>query len=326
MRTIIPLHPARWIPVVGIAWITLITATVTVATEIRQEDRLWLISTRAITSNVRCADLDQPALDIRRLFCDGRSTRASLEDYLAAVNEQRSVVIYIHGNRMQSQQATVRGLRIYRECTACQQTGPIDWVIWSWPSEQEGILAHDARRKAERTDAQSLYLGWLLSQQEHTSNPTTLIGYSFGGRIASGALHALAGGEVDGRTLHGPPRSGLLIGVGLLAPAIDSHSLTTHGDHHLATQNMHSMVLMYNHRDRVLKRYWLIDRVRGRLALGYSGPTSFGPRADGSALPVRARDCSSSIGPTHDELDYFSRGCRAGAELAALINDIHRNR
>ena len=65
---------------------------------------------------------------------------------------------------------------------------------------------------------------------------------------------------------------------------------------------MNRLTLLYNRRDAILKRYWLIDRVQGRLALGYTGPRSFAPRADGSTLPVISRDCSNAIGVKHDEL------------------------
>lgn len=291
----------------------------------RDGDRLWLVNTRAISSDAGCINLDQPALDIRRLDLDGQSTKVPVGDYLSAVNESRSVVVYVHGNRMKAHHAVFRGISIYKNCVACQTTGPIDWVIWSWPSEKEGMLTRDVRRKAERTDAQGLYLAWLLRQHIQPSVSTTLIGYSFGGRVVTGSLHALAGGRLGGRSLSGPTLTGMEFGTGLIAPAIDSHWLGERGYHSRATQNMHRLVLMYNRRDAVLKRYWLVDKVRGRMALGYSGPTTFGLRADGSRLPVRSRDCSSSIGLAHDELDYFIKGCRAGSEMATLIDDNRSN-
>ena len=143
-------------------------------------------------------------------------------------------------------------------------------MIWSWPSSRAGILTHDVREKAERTDAQGLYLAWLLREHSQQSASTTLIGYSFGGRIATGALHALAGGKLGGRTLAGQPISGKPINAGLIAPAIDSHWLSGHGYHSQATSNMHRMVLMYNRKDIILKSYWRVDKIRGRMALGLS--------------------------------------------------------
>ncbi len=183
----------------------------------------------------------------------------------------------------------------------------------------------DARIKASRTDGQGLYLAWLLREHAKLQVNTSLIGYSFGGRIITGALHAAAGGALGGRQLPGEPVVGGPFDAGLVAPAVDSHWLTSHGYHRYATQNLQQLVLMYNRRDAVLKRYWLIDRVRGRMALGYSGPTSFANRFDGTKLPVFARDCSPSIGLQHDELDYYQKACHAGSEMAKLIDDFYVN-
>ena len=92
-----------------------------------------------------------------------------------------------------------------------------------------------------------------------------------------------------------------------MAPAIERNWLLPSGYHGKATRNLDRLVLMYNHRDSVLKRYWLIDRMRSSVALGYSGPRAFGPRFDGSRLPVVARDFARVIGTHHDELDYYQK-------------------
>jgi hypothetical protein len=198
----------------------------------------------------------------------------------------------------------------------------VDWVIWNWPSEKSGLLVQDFRRKAMRTDGQGLYLSWLLQRHAESGVPTALIGYSFGARVITGALHALAGGRLGGRVLPGAPTTGMAFDAGLVAPAIEDDWMARRGKHGLATKNLDRLVLLYNRRDAVLKRYWLLDRVRGAMALGYTGPRSFAPRVDGSRLPVRARDCSPSVGTKHSELDYYGGNCRAGAEMAAMINDI----
>jgi len=324
-------YPHHWFRVIAIASLA-ITLTVVAKPALAKsfhdvdEDRLWLINTRGITSNACWADIDHPALTISRLECNGDSRQVTLDEYLGSISPDRSVVIYVHGNRIEPCEARSRGMWIYRKCRGCRNSGPIDWVNWSWPSAQAGILTHDVRRKAQRTDTQGLYLAWLLREQNARSVPTTLIGYSFGGRVVTGALHAMAGGSLGGRSLAEPGVSGASFGAGLIAPAIDSHWLSQHGYHSLATQNMQRLVLLYNHRDVILKRYWLVDRVRGRMALGYSGPTLFGPRLDGSPLPIRSRDCSPSLGIAHNELDYFIKGCRAGSEMARLIDDIQLSR
>ncbi len=288
-------------------------------------DRFWLINTRHLTSRARCVDLEQPGFAVFRLRPCQPSEHVTIDDYLNAVGQRRSVVVYVHGNRVPAREAIQRGLSIHRKIKCFRSGRSIDWVIWSWPSDKQGILIRDARIKASRTDGQGLYLGWLLRRHAEVQAETTLIGYSFGGRIITGSLHAAAGGSLAGRQLPGQPLLGANIDAGLVAPAVDSHWLTDRGYHRLATQNLNRLVLLYNCRDAVLKRYWLVDRVRGRMALGYSGPTSFAPRFDGTKLPVRSRDCSPSIGIQHDEMDYYRKSCRADSEMAKLIDDFYVN-
>ena len=290
-----------------------------------ERDRFWLINTRHLSSSARCVNLDSPNLAIYRLHCSSRPCRVPFEEYLQTLGERRMAVVYVHGNRIPPDEAIERGFAVYRN-VKCYRTGsPIDWVIWSWPSEKKGLLMRDARIKASRTDGQGLYLAWVLKHHAGEGISTTLIGYSFGGRSVTGALHAAAGGALAGRKLPGEPVKDGAFDAGLVAPAVDAHWLTSRGYHHLATQNLNQLVLMYNRRDAVLKRFWLVDKVKGRMALGYSGPTAFAPRFDGTKLPVRARDCSPSIGVQHDELDYYRKSCHAGWEMARLIDDYYVN-
>ena len=286
------------------------------------EDRIWLISTRHLTSEACRVQLDRPKLAVFNVSCNGRSSKSTLDDYFSSIGDQRNVVMYVHGNRLEANKAVGRGLTIYQRIRRFRHEGPIDWVMFSWPSEKEGILLHDVRRKAKRTDAQSLYLSWVLREHAQSEIPTTLIGFSFGARIVSGALHALAGGGIGGRKLPGEPITGVQFDAGMVAPAMDSGSMARGGDYSLAPKNLDRLLLLYNRRDAVLKRYWLLERVRGAMALGYSGPRTFARRSDGTRLSIRSRDCSASIGRDHAELEYYQNSCRAGSEMARLINDI----
>ncbi len=285
------------------------------------QDRIWLISTRRITSHVCCADFEKPEFSVSRLSVNGCQTPSSMEEYLGEMLPGRPTVVYVHGYRFTSSEAIRRGLLVHREIARRRATGPIDWVIWSWPSAKEKFISQDIREKAKYTDTQGLYLAWLLKKHVGGGVPSTLIGYSFGGRVVTGSLHALAGGSLGGRSLPCEPITNARIDVGLVAPAIEKDWLAPHDYHALATSNMDHLLLLYNQRDSVLKRYWLIDRVRGTLAIGFGRLQSFAPRTDGSRIWLRARDCSSSIGSTHDELDYYQCPCSAGAEMAQLVDD-----
>ncbi|KAA5540714.1 alpha/beta hydrolase [Roseiconus nitratireducens] len=281
-------------------------------------DRVFLISTHHLAHDACCASLENPAFRIWKMECN-RFQAIDLATYESMLTPERTVVIYVHGNRIEFDESIERGNSVRRRVRACRQGGPVDWVIFSWPSAREGLGLRDFREKADRCDAQGLYLAWFLRRHITASLPVAMIGYSFGGRVATGALHALAGGHLGGRKLPQPTITGAEVRLGLVAPALGSGWLSQCGKHRLATQNMAKMVLMYNRRDAVLKRYWLVEKIRHETALGFSGPTTFAPRFDGSRLPVKSRDCSPSVRIRHVELDYYNSRCRAGLDFAQMI-------
>jgi hypothetical protein len=288
-----------------------------------EPDRVFLVSTRHLRTDVCSANVDDPQFKIW-IMEQRRFRSLSIDEYYSLRSGDRPVVIYIHGNRMPADELFQRAEKVRRNVRQGRRDGPIDWVIFSWPSQRVCLGVRDFRIKAERCDTQGLYLASFLSQHVARKVPLALIGYSFGSRIATGALHALAGGSLGGRRLSSGTAIGAGVGVGLIAPAIESHWLQRNGYHRLATKNMKRLELLYNRRDVVLKRYWLIEKVRRETALGYSGPTSFAPRFDGSRLPVHARDCSPSVRFRHSELDYYQSPCNAETDLAKLINGLQR--
>jgi len=287
-----------------------------------QGDRIWLISTRHLPSDACCVDFRQPSLAVYRIDPCGDHERTSLQELESHLHPSRPLVVYVHGNRMDLNENLTRGLWVYRDIKRCRDQQAVDWVLWSWPAAKEGLLLRDFREKAERTDGQGLYLAWFLKRQIQASIPTSMIGFSYGARVVTGALHAMAGGRLEGRCVPGDAITGAHIKAGLIAPAIASDWLCQGGYHGLATKNMQELVLLYNGRDAVLKRYWRLARMPGTVALGYSGPQGFARRADGTRLQVRARDCASALGLKHAEMDYYlEKSCCASAEMASVIND-----
>lgn len=289
---------------------------------IRSGDRIWLLSTRHLSSSARCINLSDPEFLVYRLGVCGQRETTSLEELASQLTPMRPLVIYVHGNMIDRCNAVTRSMLVHRSIRRYRTDEPVDWLVWSWPSSFDGIRwLKDFREKALRTDAQGLYLASFMRRRVPASLPVTMIGYSFGARIITGSLHALAGGSLGGRRLEGAPTIGAPINAGIVAPALESGWLARNGYHGKATKNLQELVILYSRRDFVLKRYWLINRIRGSMALGYTGPRSFAPRADGSKLPVRSRDCSHTIGNHHREVEYYEeQHHNAGAEMAKLIN------
>ena len=282
-------------------------------------DRKWMISTRSLPSNACGAPLEAPAFKLSRMDRCGQLQSVDLSDLLDNRSERRPVLIQIHGNRMTSQDALERGIFVYQNIIPYCDSRPFDYVMFSWPSEKEGILLGDGREKAERTDAQGLYLAWLVRELLQRDVPIAISGFSFGGRVATGAMHALAGGSLGGRMLPGEHQRGAAVCVGLIAPALEDDWLRAGRYHGLATQNIRQMSVLYNQRDAVLKRYWLLEKVRENRALGFTGPHGLAPGFDGQAVPITSRDCSPTLGIRHDEKIYYTEDCRAGRQMAKLL-------
>lgn len=285
------------------------------------QDRLWLISTRRLPYSACAADLESPCLDVRRIDC-GHVAESDLDQFQHHRDPTRPLVVYVHGNRMPACDLMPRAMLVYRNARSCRSPQGVDWLIWSWPSDKQGAAVGDARIKRERTDAQALYLAWTLKPFVDQSTPIVMIGFSFGARVIAGSLHALAGGAIAGRCLPDTPMVGANVSVGFIAPALDACSMSSRGLYNQSTKNIGQMTLLYNDRDIVLKRFWRLTRVRRAEALGYSGPKSFACRVDGTPLPVRSKDCSTTIGLSHSEVGYYQSSCRAGTEMARLIHQM----
>ena len=284
-------------------------------------DRTFVVSTRHLCTDVCRVCVNRVPFQIWQLDCRS-STRIDWNEYQTLLRPERPVVIYVHGNRMPADELVQRATKVRQYIRRRLHLSGVDWVYFSWPSERSGIGIRDVREKADRCDAEGLYLAKFLRPHVQASVPLAMIGYSFGARVVTGSLHALAGGCLGGRRLPEEGLTGANVRVALIAAAIESTWLAGNGYHGRATKNMDELMLLYNRRDAVLKRYWLIEKVRRETALGYSGPTHFAPRVDGTRLPVFSRDCSPSVRIRHAELDYYGTRCNAGGDMARLINGI----
>lgn len=282
-------------------------------------DRLWMISTRYLTADYRAANVQSPDLIVTSMDRIGNRQTVEMESFLNGLDPSRPLVLHVHGNRMTEQDANERGRFIYRKLLNHLPGDGFDFVVFSWPSEKTGILVKDGRNKARMTEAEGLYLGWLLKELLVRQIPVALVSYSFGSRVTTGALHTLAGGSLGGRRLPGEPIRGASIPVALVAPALESRWLEPGQYHGLATQNVSQLAVFYNSRDAVLKRYRLIEPGSAGPALGFTGPRRVPRGFDGAPIPLIARDCTRSMGIAHSEREYYLPSCCAAPAIAGMI-------
>ena len=280
---------------------TVFAGTEQTPTPQHSEDRIWVISTRHLTSKPG-APVDVNDFTYTRVRLDGECDSGDFEQFKADGVGRRTCV-YVHGNRVSASYAIKRGRRVYEDVrSAAPDSESLRFVIWSWPSTRIKGLVRDARVKAQKTTAQSFYLGALLSHQPEDES-FGVIGFSFGAPIICGAMHLVSGGEICGYSLPMEKKVRLKADVVLMAGAMGSRWLAPGGRYDLAFQQMEQLLLLRNSTDSALKRYWVVGG-RGVSALGYVG---LSPRvARNSGVEVRQCDVARAIGREHTASLYLN--------------------
>lgn len=262
-------------------------------------DDVWLISTR----HLGCPSWDSSKeieLHVEHYGGDEAGwIEKSLDEYFASSHSAQPTMIYVPGNRVDWSDAIDRGRHVRNSVLGCSHIEPIRFVIWSWPSDQIHGQLRDVRAKAARTNGEAYYLAWFLSQCD-ADTPLSILGYSFGARVTTGALHVLGGGKLAGRTL--PQAQPRLLRVALLAAAVHNYWLQPGACHEQALSQMDRLLIEYNSCDPVLKRYHSIEKHGRPAALGYTGM-----RVDESAgVWIDQHDVCCIVGNSHTEARYFN--------------------
>lgn len=264
----------------------------------RETDELWLIDSRQATMSC-----DFTRLHVWRGYDCGRWRASALEELFAA-EPGVLTVFFIHGNRVEPDEINRYGLSTYRGLARQMPAGtPIRFVIWSWPSSQVKGLVNDVRVKAARTDASGYLLANVLSQL-HPDTPVGLLGYSFGGRIVTGALHLLGGGHLGRFQLETPPAPRAVpYQVVLMAPAMNNDWLLPGRYHGQALTQSGRMLIMINSVDRALKHYHVVSRYGKPRALGFTGFAGLSRLGAESTL-IDQLDAAGLVGRAHDMFRY----------------------
>jgi hypothetical protein len=278
----------------------------------RAFDEIWVISTRGLGG---CGHIPAPPkFFVQRRTIEGAWVVSSIDEFLAADNPPTPIGFAMHGNRVNSSDAIRQGMMAYRQFTAgVPASQPVRFVIWSWPSDRIHGILKDIRAKAARTNTDGKYLAWTLYQLD-PQTPVSLIGFSYGARIASGALHILAGGSLDGFALAPATKPRTPVRAVLTAAALHNYWLAQGRYHGRALEVVDSMLLINNSCDMALKRYRFLDRSRTAAALGYTGPAGWSPHY----AKIRIVDACRDVGKMHSWDSYLTSPRYTTLQAAAL--------
>ncbi|OHB75982.1 MAG: hypothetical protein A2W31_01300 [Planctomycetes bacterium RBG_16_64_10] len=183
-----------------------------------------------------------------------------------------TTLFFVHGNWVSQAEAYQRGLAFYLALVQhAEADRPLRFVTWSWPTARLRGLVKDARIKAQRTELAGYQLAWLVDQMD-AEGPIAMVGFSFGARVITGALHVLGGGQLDQMASPVRPATdrGKIRTVLMTAALDDDWLLPGHG-HGFALSQVDRMLLLNNSSDPALKWYHMIDRCRRPSALGRWG-------------------------------------------------------
>ncbi len=136
------------------------TEAVTAPRESCPAPDIWLINTRHLPCPRNQRSGHREALFFRRQSC--RWSRSTSEDFFRSLPSEQGLCIYIHGNRMSSEDAIKQGMQVYRRIACAAPASR--FVIWSWPSDRIHGVIRDAEVKAARADGEGFYVASLLNR------------------------------------------------------------------------------------------------------------------------------------------------------------------
>jgi hypothetical protein len=273
---------------------------------IRLQDEIILVNTRPVCCTT---NPDRMAAGLRlnsyEVVDDAGHRRWKPYDLAALQTADPSVttVIFVHGNQISSGEDCRTGLDLYRRLVRCHCSNqPIRFMIYSWPAAKISGPLKDVRAKAARTQPLGWELAWFMDQIPGET-PIGLIGYSFGARIITGALHILGGGELCGKGLDEQEHFDRApVRVVLIAAALNSNWLGPHQFHGLAMTQVDQMLLLNNREDLAMRYYHFTTKNGRPQALGLCGPTYLAPE---DREKICNRDLSRYDGSRHDLMRYL---------------------
>lgn len=270
---------------------------------------VWEISTRHLPCSA-CKVVSPIPFEVFR-WSQCRWERSTIDDATGATSANGIVpltIIYVHGNWMERDNARER-VRIINSHIARCATEPYRLLMLSWPSQRDNRIIRDVRDNAHCADTEAFYLASLLRMVVPTSQRVSLLGFSFGARTVTGALHLDSGGALPGNPMLPLNNDHTLYRVSLVAPAVDRGWLQANGLHRNAMNSVDQLVNLYNSKDPILRRFRFIDSIASPIAAGFTGfeavanPRSTEPLIGSDR--IKQYDCGTQIGSTHSERDYY---------------------
>lgn len=237
---------------------------------------LWIVSSRHLPET--CGEPEDPSFRVQCLE-QHRWKDASLEELASTTSGP--VTFFIHGNRYDPSAARSQGLELARRLSSCGASGRL--IVYSWPSDRDGMPLADAKSKYRRTRSEGLYFAAVLRR----IGPTTtvgIVGYSYGATIA---LHGLQQLAPSGRAGH--------TGLVMVTPAVAAGAVHPLGSLRDSLGAVDQLTILVNSRDEALRFFPFVDPCH-QAALGFTGLPS---RDAPAGIAFRQLDVAQIVGKEH---------------------------
>ncbi len=268
------------------------------------EDEVWLVSAR---------HQNQRKLSVQRLV-DGQWLNAStfeLSD-AHATDQQKTTVVYVHGNRTDDQYARSRGLQFYENVFNGQaRSGPVRFVIFAWKSERERIRpTADFNVKLDRAVELGPAFASFLAQFH--DRRIVLTGFSLGGQVILSSLAQMQSqesllGSKEGRYQ-----------VALITPALKAedslNSVASLPQNSVAAKT----VVFINQKDNAIRAAMLIAKATSRKAAVTLEQIAGQLGAVAEINPVVIEDMTLDVTSCHSVTKYSAKSLR----LQMVVNEM----
>ena len=231
----------------------------------------WIVSVRHAMSEII---LGQEA-HYRVLRFDGSNEgrESSMEELLASLEPSAPVCLMVHGSFVRWDSMLVDSSNTYRWIRGAAPDRKVHLIFFTWASDDGLPIPHlHVNQFGRRAALNGLYLADVVSKVS-LDHPVCLIGHSHGTRMVSASLHAMAGGEINGKVLNASPLPTRRLRVVLAAAAMDHSWLNRDDRYGLALCPAEAIVNLRNKYDFPLLFYPLRRPIAKR-ALAITGVTS----------------------------------------------------
>jgi len=174
-------------------------------------EHYWIISSRRSPQSL--ASVNSP-VRLRYFDCCPNSEARQLKspaEFRQSLDPNKPICLFVHGSFFSDRDAVVDAKKTYRWIRNASPDRELQFVYYTWPSQgrysfipnnpaTSPVPQIDVGILGRRAEFNGFYLAQLIATMPSQAK-ICLVGHSHGTRIASSAMHLLAGGTVQNRRL-----------------------------------------------------------------------------------------------------------------------------